>query len=154
MTASNRLFTVATLAIAMIFSSASAFAQAPIVGKWKTKDDETGRIKSIVEIIENDGKYYGTIIELFRLPNEDQDPICDLCEDDRKNQKALGMEIVRDMEPTSGATDEWSEGTILDPKKGSIYDCEMWFEDGNYDTLKVRGYIWFLFRTQEWYRAD
>ena len=64
------------------------------------------------------------------------------------------MEIVRDMEPTSGATDEWSEGTILDPKKGSIYDCEMWFEDGNYDTLKVRGYIWVLFRTQEWYRAD
>ena len=40
------------------------------------------------------------------------------------------MEIGKDMEPTSGATDEWSEGTILDPKKGSIYDCEMWFEDG------------------------
>ena len=44
---------------------------------------------------------------------------------------------------------EWENGTICDPK--SVYDCEMWFEDGDFDTLKVR-YILFLFRTQEWYR--
>ena len=37
MTASNRLFTVATLAIAMIFSSASAFAQAPIVASGRLR---------------------------------------------------------------------------------------------------------------------
>ena len=89
-------------------------------------------------------------MELFRLPEEDQDPYCDKCEDDRKDKRVLGMEIVRDMEFDEEW--EWEDGTICDPKKGSVYDCEMWFEDGDYDTLKVRGYILFLFRTQEWYR--
>ena len=74
-------------------------------------------------------------MELFRLPDEDQDPYCDKCEDDRKDKRVLGMEIVRDMEFDEEW--EWEDGTICDPKKGSVYDCEMWFEDGDYDTLKV-----------------
>ena len=60
------------------------------------------------------------------------------------------MEIVRDMVPLS--TLEWGDGTICDPKNGKIYDCEMWFEEDNMDELKVRGYIWILFRTQTWLR--
>ena len=151
MITSNKLFTVASLVVAMIFSSSNLFAQSPIVGKWKTKDDETGRIKSIVEITEKNGMYYGTIVELFRLPDEDQDPYCDKCDDDRKDKRILGMEIVRDMQLNDDWV--WADGTILDPKKGSVYDCEMWFEEGEMNTLKVRGYIWFVFRTQEWYRA-
>tara|TARA_B100000683_G_scaffold256344_1_gene276743 strand:- start:490 stop:951 length:462 start_codon:yes stop_codon:yes gene_type:complete len=151
MITSNKLFTVASLVVAMIFSSSNLFAQSPIVGKWKTKDDETGRIKSIVEITEKNGMYYGTIVELFRLPDEDQDPYCDKCDDDRKDKRILGMEIVRDMQLNDDWV--WADGTILDPKKGSVYDCEMWFEEGELNTLKVRGYIWFVFRTQEWYRA-
>lgn len=123
----------------------------PLLGKWKTKDDETGRIKSIVEITERDGQFYGTVVELFRLPDEEQDPYCDKCDDDRKDKRVLGMEIVRGMQ--SDGEMEWEDGTICDPKKGSVYDCEMWFEDGNMDVLKVRGYILFLFRTQEWYRV-
>jgi|TARA_B110000093_G_C12838560_1_gene354265 uncharacterized protein (DUF2147 family) len=136
-----------------ILTSGFSFAQTSIVGQWQTKDDETGRIKSIVEITEVGGEYYGKIIELFRLPDEDADPYCDECEDDRKDQRILGMQIVRNMTVAAGKTNEWAEGTICDPKKGSIYDCEMWFEDGNTDVLKVRGYIWFVFRTQEWYRV-
>ena len=123
----------------------------PLLGKWKTKDDETGRIKSIVEITERDGQFYGTVVELFRLPDEDQDPYCDKCDDDRKDKRVLGMEIVRGMQADGEM--EWEDGTTCDPKKGSVYDCEMWFEDGNMDVLKVRGYILFLFRTQEWYRV-
>ena len=49
-----------------------------LAGKWKTIDDEIeGRVKSIVEITERDGQYFGTVVELFRLPDEDQDPHCD-----------------------------------------------------------------------------
>ena len=137
----------------LLGSLISTLAQSSIEGKWKTIDDETGRVKSIVEITERDGQIYGTIVELFRTPDEDQDPHCDKCEDDRKDQRALGMEIVRNMVPAEGATQEWESGTICDPKKGSIYDCEMWFEDGDTDVLKVRGYIWFVFRTQDWLRV-
>jgi uncharacterized protein (DUF2147 family) len=115
-----------------------------IFGKWKTIDDETGKPKSIVEIYEKDGKAYGKVIKLFREPGEDQDPICDKCTDDRKDKKVLGMEIVRNMQKDD---DEWEDGTILDPKKGTVYDCKMWIEDGE---LQVRGYIAFFFRTQTW----
>jgi len=68
---------------------ASSFAQdASIVGKWKTIDDKTNEPKSIVQIYEKDGKYFGQIKELFRKPGEDPDPVCDKCPDDdpRKNQ--------------------------------------------------------------------
>jgi uncharacterized protein (DUF2147 family) len=115
-----------------------------IFGKWKTIDDETGKPKSIVEIYEKDGKAYGKVIKLFREPNEDQDPICDKCTDDRKDKKVLGMEIVRNMQKDD---DEWEDGTIMDPKKGTVYDCKIWLEDGK---LQVRGYIAFFFRTQTW----
>ena len=132
----------------------SAFSQAtnPLLGQWKTIDDETGRIKSVVEITERDGQFYGQIVELFRLPEEDQNPVCTDCEDDRKGQLSLGMEIVRDMEASDKGM-EWDEGTICDPKTGKIYDCEMWLESDNMNELKVRGYIYFLFRTQTWLRV-
>ncbi len=124
--------------------SASTLSAQSIVGKWKSIDDETGKPKSVVEIYEKGGKVYGKIIKLFREPSEDQDPVCDKCEDDRKNKKIIGLEIIRDMEKDDN---EWEDGTILDPKKGTIYDCKLWVEGGN---LKVRGYVLFFYRTQTW----
>ena len=135
--------------------SLSSFAQTanPVLGKWKTIDDETGRIKSIVEISERDGELFGTVVELFRFPEEDQHPICSDCEDDRKDQPALGMEIVRNMVQVDKSL-EWEDGTICDPKNGKIYDCEMWLDEDDANVLRVRGYIYFLFRTQKWLRAE
>ena len=140
-----KVLLTALLCVAMSFSLS---AQSDIVGKWKTIDDETGKPKSIVEIYEKDGKAYGKIVKLFRGPNEEQDPVCTECDGDRKNKKIIGMEIIRGMEKDG---DEWEDGTILDPKNGKIYDCEIWREG---DELKVRGYIAFLFRTQTWLKAD
>lgn len=117
-----------------------------IVGKWKTIDDETNEPKSIVEIVEKNGKYYGKIIKLFRAPGEDPDPICEECdsEDDRYRKKIIGMEILKDM-MKSGT--EYSEGNILDPNNGKIYSCKIWLEGNN---LKLRGYWGPFFRTQTW----
>lgn len=132
-----------SILIAILISAATVSAQS-IVGKWKTIDDETGKPKSVVEIFEKNGKTYGKIINLFREPGEEADPLCDKCEDDRKNQKVIGMEIIREMK-RSGS--EWKDGTIMDPKKGTVYNCKLWLEAGN---LKVRGYVLFLYRTQTW----
>lgn len=131
----------------LLVTSACAWAQTSIVGKWKTIDDETNEPKSIVQIFEKDGKYYGKIVKLFRKPGEDPNPVCDDCEaeDDRKDQPIVGMEIIRDLEEDG---DTYEDGTILDPKDGKIYDCKLWVEEG---TLKVRGYIAFFFRTQTWH---
>ena len=139
-------FTVFTLMIFM------AMAQTPI-GKWKTIDDETGKEKSIVEIYEQNGKLYGKVIELFRGPEEDPDPICDECDEDdpRYNKKVRGMVILEGLE--FDGDDEWEDGEILDPKNGEVYSCYITLENEN--KLKVRGYIGFslIGRTQYWHRV-
>ena len=132
-----------SILIAIIISATTVSAQS-IVGKWKSIDDETGKPKSVVEIFEKNGKVYGKIVKLFRDPSEDQDPVCDKCDDDRKDKKIIGMEIIREMVKDD---DEWEDGTIMDPKKGTVYDCKLWIEGGN---LKVRGYVLFIYRTQTW----
>ena len=58
------------------------------------------------------------------------------------------MEIIRDLEKDG---DEWEDGTVLDPEKGKIYDCKIWLEDN--ETLKLRGYVAFFYRTQTWYKV-
>jgi len=132
----------------MIYTSfPNIFGQNDIVGKWKTIDDETGKKKSIVELYMKGDELSGKIIKLFPEPDEDPDPLCDECSDDRKDQKVIGMEILRDMELDD---DEWEEGTICDPKNGKVYDCKIWLEN---DQLKVRGYVAFFYRTQTWLRV-
>lgn len=137
-----------TLFILMLVTSLEAQS---VLGTWRTIDDDTGKPKSLVEITERDGKLYGKITKLFREPHEDQDPICDECSDDRKDQKVLGMEIIRDMEKDG---DEWEDGTICDPKDGKVYSCKLWIDDDNHTILNVRGYIAFFFRTQYWERVS
>jgi len=74
--------------------------------------------------------------------------VCSKCptDDDRHGKKVIGLEIIRGMVRDG---DTWTDGTILDPKNGSVYDCKLWLEDGH---LKVRGYVAFFFRTQTWLR--
>ncbi len=124
---------------------AGLYAQGNVEGKWKTIDDETGKMKSIVEISIKNGKLYGTILELS--PTSDPNKVCTECTDSRKGKKIVGMQIISGLEKDD---DVWEgDDGILDPESGKIYDCKIWEEDGK---LQVRGYIGFLFRTQEWIR--
>ena len=148
---SKKLFIILLCALFPLFflNSASAADQS-ITGLWKTIDDETGKKKSIVKIYEQDGKYFGKIVKLFLEPDEDQNPTCDECSDDdpRKDQPSLGMVILENLEKVDG---KYKNGEILDPGNGKIYKCKLWLEDGN---LRLRGYIFFLYRTQTWLPAD
>jgi uncharacterized protein (DUF2147 family) len=133
----------------ILFCCAIGVSAQNMVGKWKTIDDNTGKERSIVEIYKKGDKYYGKILSLYRAPGEEQDPICDECDEDdsRYNQKIIGMEFIQDMEYDADDM-ELEDGTILDPENGSIYDCKIWVnKEGN---LQVRGYIAFLYRTQTW----
>ncbi|MTB52543.1 DUF2147 domain-containing protein [Lewinella sp. W8] len=115
-------------------------------GRWRTIDDETGETKSIVEIYEQDGAYFGRIAEI--LTNR-RDAICEKCSGERKDQPVLGMVIVEDLKPSG---DYWKGGTILDPQKGATYKLSAWFEEDP-NTLFIRGKHWTgLFRTQKWLR--
>jgi uncharacterized protein (DUF2147 family) len=57
------------------------------------------------------------------------------------------MEIIQDM-TFDRSSNEYVDGTILDPESGSEYQCKLWLSDEG--TLKVRGYIAFFYRTQTW----
>jgi uncharacterized protein (DUF2147 family) len=122
-----------------------ASAQSDVVGKWKTID-ESGKQTSIIEIFERKGKIYGKILEIFPGPNDQKDPVCEKCakDDPRYGKKVLGMEIILGLEKDD---DEYSGGTILDPKNGKVYDCKIWIDGSD---LKVRGYLGPFFRTQTW----
>lgn len=122
-------------------------AQSPS-GVWKTVDDATNTSKSHIEIFETNGKLFGKITKLL-----DSEPgvVCDNCTGSRKDQPILGMVILENLEVYK---DYWSSGSILDPENGSEYRCSVWFEEGNFDELKVRGKHWTgLYRTQTWFRV-
>lgn len=132
----------------LTFSSLTVLAQ-DSVGIWKTIDDQTGEVKSLIEMYEKDGMLFGKVIKLFREAADDQNPICTECPDDRKNQLILGLDIVRNMEKDG---DQWEDGTICDPESGKVYDCRIWVEKDNPNILNVRGYLYFIYRTQHWER--
>lgn len=131
--------------------SVSLSAQDQVVGKWKTIDDNSGEARSVVEIYKNGTEYFGKITKIYFKPGDDTDPICDLCKGDRKNKKVIGMEIIRGLS-FDKKSKEYGDGKILDPENGSIYDCKIWIDgDGS---LRVRGYLYFFFRTQTWLPFD
>lgn len=127
-----------------------ASAQTSPIGKWKTIDDESGEPKSIIEITERGGKLFGKIVKLFRKANEDQDPVCEDCEqnDPRYKKKIIGMEILEGLRKEG---DGYEGGSILDPANGKVYRCKIWLEG---EILKVRGYWGPFFRTQSWHKAE
>jgi uncharacterized protein (DUF2147 family) len=118
-------------------------AQDP-TGKWTTIDDNTGRPRSVVDLQVSNGVLSGRIVDLHERSNLDKR--CGKCPGDRKDQRIVGLEIIRGMRLSDGT---WSGGTILDPESGKVYDCKLWLENGR---LMVRGYLAFFFRTQEWIR--
>lgn len=131
-----------------VLSLFSMMSFAQIEGKWKTIDDETKQAKSIVEIYKkSDGKYYGKVSQLLIKP---ADPNCTSCKDDRKGKPILGLEIIRGLAKDG---DEFTGGTITDPKTGKTYKCTI-TKSG--DKLNVRGYmgVSILGRTQVWQKVN
>lgn len=144
------LFLSMRVLLIILILSTPGFSQSPILGKWTTIDDNSGKPRSIVEIVEERSIVSGRIIKLYPDPGEDPDPVCDKCpeDDERFKKKIIGLEIIRNMK---WSNKELSEGNILDPESGKIYRCSIWLEGNN---LMVRGYWGPFYRTQTWKRAN
>lgn len=130
--------------ISLTFISFSISAQT-IVGQWEPYDERTNEKKGIVEIFEDNGKYFASIVAAYIAPS---DTICKNCPGDRKNKPFIGMKIIEGLEKNGNT---YEGGTILDPESGRIYRCYIALEG---ERLKVRGYIGFsiIGRTQYWRR--
>ena len=130
----------------VVYGSNFLFSQ-DILGKWKTIDDETGKEKSIVEIYENNGKVYGRIVEIL---TKNKNAVCSKCQGDQKNKPILDMVIIQGLEKDD---DVYEGGTILNPENGKEYKCRLKIGEDK-DTLQVRGYVAFFYKTQYWKRVQ
>ncbi|MFN4027119.1 MULTISPECIES: DUF2147 domain-containing protein [Flavobacterium] len=134
------------LILGFLLISQSSFSQT-ILGKWTTIDDETGNKKAVVEVFEEQGKFFGKIIEI--LEPEKRKQKCTKCEGADKDKPILGLTIIKGL--TKNGT-SYEGGAITDPKNGKTYRCKISLEGK--DKLIVRGYLGIsLFgRSQTWIR--
>ena len=106
-----------------------------ILGTWLNQE-ATGKI----ELYKENGKICGKLVWL-REPN---DKITGLPRTDKENPDdklkstpLIGLKNMNDF--TFDGKEEWSGGTIYDPKNGKTYKCYIRFETPT--KLKVRGYV-------------
>jgi|SRR5579859_2812435 len=134
--------------LALMFISLPCISQ--ITGVWTSVDDVSGKPRSVIEISERSGRFFGKVIRIYSKPTENPNPECNKCaaDDPRFNQKVIGMEILKDMIKEGR---ELTGGNILDPENGKVYRCKVWLEG---KVLKVRGYWGPFFRTQTWCPRD
>jgi uncharacterized protein (DUF2147 family) len=151
-----RLFVKAGVIVVALWGAAALTSATPreqeptAAGLWE-KVDASGRPEAWFRISECGGAYEGQIVKIFPKPGEDPSQWrCTTCEGDQKNAPVLGITFIKGMQ-RNGLT--YENGTILDPRDGSIYDARMELSpDGN--RLTVRGYlgISLLGQSQVWRR--
>lgn len=102
------------------------------------------------------GFYYGKIEHLVEPNNAEGTPKKDVNNPDEtlKNRASLGMVIAKAFK-WDESEQKWNNGTIYNPTDGKTYDSYIYFENGNKDQLKLRGFVlgmtW-LGKTSEWTR--
>ncbi len=139
------------LSVLFIFGlfAAPVMANSGILGLWKTVDDETNEVKSIVKVYEYSGKVFGRILVTYedgRLKDTYVKP-SHRAENVKGTPFIAGLDFIWDMEEKG---DKWKKGKIMDPMNGKVYSSEIWLEGGN---LIVRGKIGPIGRNQTWLPA-
>jgi uncharacterized protein (DUF2147 family) len=137
------------LALIALSGAGPAVAADPIVGKWNTVDEKSGKVVSEVEVYDQGGKIFGKITGLTDPSDAQGKPkTCTKCQGADKDKPIVGLVILKDL---SASGDRYKGGTITDPEDGKVYRSELWVEDGK---LKVRGYLGPFYRTQTWVKGS
>ena len=133
------IITSAVVLLMLLTSSIKVSAQThkpdDILGTWLNQE-ATGK----VQIYKEGDKYFGKLVWL-RTP---LDSITGLPRTDKENPDVklksstlIGLLNLKNF--TFDGKDQWSSGTIYDPKNGKTYKCYIEFESAN--KLKIRGYV-------------
>lgn len=141
---------IAAIGFALLWAPSLSAGELSPVGHWKTFDDKTGAQSGLIEITQSGDELTGRVIKLIPQPGDPADPHCKKCDGPEKDQRVLGMIILKGFKRDG---DEWDGGTILDPRSGNVYSSEMRLDDAG-QKLFVRGYIGIslLGRTTTWVR--
>lgn len=126
------------LTLSAVTTGSSNYAGDGIVGIWLNQEGTAHVQISRQDSKSSVPKYVGKIVWL-KEPNENGRP-----RTDKNNPSAskrtvplMGLVLLKDF-VFDADDNEWTDGTIYDPKNGKTYSCNMTLE-GN--KLNVRGYI-------------
>lgn len=134
------------IALSLPLWTSAQVSAGDVCGKWITEEG-----KSVVEIYEQDGKYYGKILWLKDANGDDGLPMKDKENPDPK----LKSREIKGMVFMSGFVFNgkyWDNGSVYDPESGNSYSGNMKLR--THDILDLRGYmgISMLGRTATWVR--
>ncbi len=121
-----------------------------IIGNW-LNEERTAK----VQVYKDGPKYFGKIIWLKEpLDNATGKPRTDNLNPDpqKQHEPLIGLNMLKNF--VFDGKDEWTDGSIYDPKNGKTYKCYIKFE--NPQMLKIRGYIGVsvLGRTTHWFKTN
>ncbi len=131
------------LLFALVVFTGYGQSQDAILGTWLTQIEDAH-----IEVYKKGGEYFGRVVWMAEPLDEDGNPQVDK---ENPNPKLKQRPILK-MDILTGFSyedNEWTDGFIYDPKSGETYDCKLWLENG---TLKVRGYLGWLYDTKTWTR--
>jgi len=116
------------------------------VGRWQVIDSDGSKGGQVETYIEN-GVLFGKVTAA--RPGRAPDSICTKCPGALKDQRIMGMVVIRNFHPEG---DDWVGGTVVDPENGKEYKGKMWAIGD--DKLGMRGYVGIslLGRTATWVR--
>jgi uncharacterized protein (DUF2147 family) len=142
-------------AVLLIAASATSLrAQPPVptaAGLWE-RLNSSGKPEAEFRITDCNGLFQGKIVKIFPQPGENPSTFrCTECAGEQKNASVVGLTFIKGMR-REGL--DYQNGTILDPRDGSVYDALMELSpDGQ--TLTIRGYLGIplLGHSEVWHRA-
>lgn len=139
-----------SLSIISIFICFTTYAQSnssAILGDWYNQEKD-----AIINIYEEEGKYFGKITWMLNPHDENGKAKTDPLNPDEKlrSRSRMGMVIMYDFIYDDGNV--WEDGNIYDPKSGNEYSGTMTLTSEN--SLDLRGYVGIpIFgRTSTWSR--
>lgn len=154
-----RIYSIALLFIILVTGfksdqSVKSFKPNDITGiYWTAEKDAKVKI-----FLAKNGKYSGKTVWMAEPDNPDGSPKKDVNNpnEDLRDRERIGLVFLKYFEYDED-DDRWENGTVYDPRNGKTYDGYLKFENGDKNTLYLRGYIagmtW-LGRTSTWTRVE
>ena len=128
--------------VAVFHTQLKANTTYDVEGYWKSIDDKTLEATAYWHLFVKDDILYGFLVT---YPDMKPDDVWEECPGEFKDKPQLGTPWLKLKKLRSD--NKWEDGYIIDSGKGKKYTARVWVED---DKLKVRGYISFFYKTQEW----
>ncbi|GAA5010113.1 DUF2147 domain-containing protein [Pseudoluteimonas lycopersici] len=143
-----RKLLVATVLAVASFATSLAMAQSnPLIGKWKTLDDESGKPMTISEIyMAKNGKLAARITENLGLPET-----CTGCSGEYHNKPFVGIVTLWNLSPTSNG--KWGNGNGYKPSEDRHFKVKSVELIDNGERVQVTGCVLFICKKAEWVRV-